>query len=167
MLAFWPRQSLRPFALVLLIALYGVAVTEHQVEREIGRGVGLLVLTAAWLWLPRMPERGWRAAGAAGVAVLVACVAALPAAARYEKSEPLVDYESWNPFAARATTAFDWSHTYGPIDWPRKGTTLMNVRSDERHYWRVETLDTLRRHPLGPCRGRAGQRDRCCRRRTT
>ena len=142
-LAFWPRQALRPFALVLLLALYGVAVTEHQVDREIPRGMGLLVLTAAWLWLPRMPERGWRAAGAAGLAVIAACVAALPAAARYEDSEPLVDYQSWNPFAEQAATRFNWSHSYGPIDWPRKGTTLMTVRSDERHYWRVETLDTF------------------------
>ena len=118
-----------------------MAVTEHEVDGELGRGIALLVLTAAWLWLPRMPERGWRAAGAAGIAVLAACVVALPAAARYGESKPVVDYESWNPFAERAATQFDWSHTYGPIDWPRTGTTLMYVRSDERHYWRVETLD--------------------------
>ena len=68
-------------------------------------------------------------------------MAALPAAARYEDRDPLIDYESWNPFAAQATTSFDWSHNYGPIDWPRDGTTLMHVRSNERHYWKVETLD--------------------------
>jgi transglutaminase-like putative cysteine protease len=140
-LAFWPRMSLRPFALVLLVALYGVAVTEHEFDGELGRGVVLLLLTAAWLWLPRMPERGWSTAVAAGGVVLVACVAALPAAARYEDRRPLVDYESWNPFEAQAATHFDWSHSYGPIDWPRDGTTLMNVRSNERNYWKVETLD--------------------------
>jgi len=140
-LAFWPGRRLRPVALVLLIALYGVAVTEHEVDGEIGRGVGLLLLTAAWLWLPRMPERGWRTAAAAGAAVLVASFAALPAAARYQDNTPVVDYQSWNPFAAQAATRFDWSHSYGPIDWPRDGTTLMNVRSDRPHYWRVETLD--------------------------
>ena len=140
-LAFWPRTALRPFALVLLIALYGVAVTEHEFDGELARGVMLLLLTAVWLWLPRMPERGWSPALAAGGVVLVACVAALPAAARYEDSEPIVDYESWNPFAADAATRFDWSHNYGPIDWPRDGTTMMNVRSNERHYWKLETLD--------------------------
>ena len=140
-LAFWPRMSLRPFALVLLIALYGVAVTEHEFDGELGRGVILLMLTAVWLWLPRMPERGWPTAVAAGGVVLVACVAALPAAARYEDRRPLVDYQSWNPFAAQAATRFDWSHSYGPIDWPRDGTTLMNVRANERNYWKVETLD--------------------------
>jgi transglutaminase-like putative cysteine protease len=140
-LAFWPRMSLRPFALVLLVALYGVAVTEHQFDGELARGALLLMLTAVWLWLPRMPERGWSTAVAAAGVVLVACIAALPAAARYEDRRPLVDYESWNPFAARAATRFDWSHSYGPIDWPRDGTTLMNVRSSDRNYWKVETLD--------------------------
>jgi transglutaminase-like putative cysteine protease len=139
--AFWPGGHLRPFALILLVALYGLAVTEHQFDGEIGRGIVLLLLTAAWLWLPRLPERGWQTAAAAAGAVAVACVVALPAAARYDDRTPLVNYESWNPFAADAATSFDWSHSYGPIDWPRDGTTLMNVRSDERHYWRVETLD--------------------------
>ncbi len=142
-LAFWPRMSLRPFALVLLIVLYGVAVTEHEFDGELARGVVLLMLTAVWLWLPRLPQRGWSTAVAAGGVVLVACVAALPAAARYEDRRPIVDYESWNPFAARAATRFDWSHSYGPIDWPRDGTTLMNVRADERNYWKVETLDSF------------------------
>jgi transglutaminase-like putative cysteine protease len=140
-LAFWGRGRLRPVALVLLLALYGVAVTEHRFDGEIGRGLALLLLVAAWLWLPRMPERGRSAAIAAAGAVVLAAILAVPAAARYDDREPWVDYESWNPFAAQAATRFDWSHSYGPIDWPRDGTTLMNVRSDERHYWRVETLD--------------------------
>ncbi len=138
--AFWPNRALRPFAVVLLVALFGVAVTEHQFDGELGRGVGLLFFTAAWLWLPRMPERGGRTAAAAAGAVLIACIAALPAAARYDDRDPLIDYQSWNPFATHASTRFDWSHDYGPIDWPRDGTTLMYVRSNQRNYWKLETL---------------------------
>jgi transglutaminase-like putative cysteine protease len=140
-LAFWRDGALKPAAVVLLVALYGFAVTEHQFDDELGRGAGLLFLTAAWLWLPRMPERGARTAAVAAGAVLVACLAALPAAARYDDRDPLIDYESWNPFAAQAATHFNWSHNYGPIDWSRDGTTLMYVRSSERNYWKVETLD--------------------------
>jgi transglutaminase-like putative cysteine protease len=140
-LAFWPGQALRPFALVLLVALYALAATEHQFDAELARGMGLLALIAAWLWLPRMPDRGWNAAAVAAGAVFVACLGALPAAARYEDRDPLIDYQSWNPFEARATTRFDWSHSYGPIDWPRDGETLMHVRSDDRNYWKVQTLD--------------------------
>jgi len=140
-LAFWPRHDLRPAALVLLVALYALPVTEHQFEGELGRGIVLLVLIAAWLWLPGLSERGSQTMAAAAGAVLLACIAAIPAAARYDDRKPWIDYESWNPFAAQATTRFDWSHSYGPIDWPRDGTTLMYVRSEERHYWKVETLD--------------------------
>ena len=140
-LTFWPGRALRPFGLVLLVALYGLAVTEHEFGGELARGAGLLLLVAAWLWAPRMPERGWRTAAVAAGAVLAASVVALPAAARYDDREAWVDYESWNPFAAEAATRYDWSHSYGPIDWPRDGTTLMNVRSDKRHYWKVEVLD--------------------------
>ena len=47
---------------------------------------------------------------------------------------------------------FDWSHEYGPLDWPREGTTLLNVKSDRPHYWKAETLDAFdgfRWYPLG------------------
>ena len=32
---------------------------------------------------------------------------------------------------------FDWTHSYGPLDWPRDGTTLLNVKSDRPHYWKA------------------------------
>ena len=137
----WPNRALRPFALVLLVAMYGMAATEHEFPGEPARGAALLLLVAAWLWLPRMPERGGRAAVAAAGAVAVACLVALPAAAGYDDGRRWIDYESWNPFEAQAASRFDWSHSYGPIDWPREGTTLMNVRSDKRHYWKLETQD--------------------------
>lgn len=44
---FWRGGALKPAAVVLLVALYGVAVTEHQFDGELGRGAGLLFLTAA------------------------------------------------------------------------------------------------------------------------
>ena len=142
-LAFWPIRALRPFALALLIVLYAVPVTEHRFDGELARGAGLLLLVAAWLWLPRAAEWGGRSALVAAGVVVVACTAAFPAAARYSDSEPLIDYESWNPFDPRAATRFDWFHSYGPIDWPRDGTTLMYVRSNARHYWKVQTLDSF------------------------
>ena len=30
------------------------------------------------------------------------------------------------------TITFDWTHRYGPLNWPRDGTTLLNVKSDAR-----------------------------------
>ena len=36
---------------------------------------------------------------------------------------------------------FDWRPSYGPIDWPRKGTTVLLIKSKKPHYWRAQTLD--------------------------
>ena len=139
--AFWGGRGTRPVGLVLLVMLYGTAVVEHQFSGELARGLALFLLVAAWLWLPALPARGWMTAAVAGAAVMLAAVAALPVAARYQYREAWIDYESWNPFAVQASTRFDWTHSYGPLDWPRDGTTLMNVRAGQRHYWKVQTLD--------------------------
>ena len=46
-------------------------------------------------------------------------------------------------FGSGKVVTFDWTHEYGPLDWPRDGTTLLNVRSDRPHYWKAETLDSF------------------------
>ena len=71
-LAFWPARRhgalLRGLALVSLLVLYGTAVTEHDLGRPLLRGAVLLLLVAAWLWLPRLAPRE---AATGTVAVLV------------------------------------------------------------------------------------------------
>ena len=60
-LAFWPvrrgARAMRLAALVLLLVLYGTSVTEHDPGAPLLRGFVLLVLVAAWLWLPRLSRR--------------------------------------------------------------------------------------------------------------
>ena len=143
-LAFWPAGRRSAFALRLaglaaLVALFAIPVTEHTFSVELQRGVILFGLIAAWLWLPRL---GRAAARPAIAAVLAAAVLALPVAAAAEGRGAWVDYERWPWFGGPTTGAtFDWSHGYGPIDWPRKGDTLLWVKSSAPHYWKVETLD--------------------------
>jgi transglutaminase-like putative cysteine protease len=154
-LTFWPDRRVQPVlraqALALLLVLYGVAVTERAPSSELLHGALLLVLIAAWLWLPRL---GRRQAAPAVAAVAAAGVLALPAAASLDAGRPWIDYESWEWGSSATTTqAFDWDHSYGPIDWPREGATVLNVRSDEAHYWKAETLnqfDGLRWLNAGP-----------------
>ena len=50
------------------------------------------------------------------------------------------DYRAWSWFGAGKSITFDWSHQYGPLDWSREGTTLLNVRSDRPHYWKAQVL---------------------------
>ncbi len=73
---------------------------------------------------------------------------ALPAAARLDAQTAVIDYQSWNWFGGKDVT-FDWNHSYGPLDWSREGTTLLQVKSDKPLYWKAETLDSLRRPALG------------------
>lgn len=142
-LAFWPARrgarALRAGGLVALMCLYAIPVTEYDPGAPLLRGFALLMLMAAWLWLPRLRGRGVAVALAV---VGVVGVGALPVAAKLDSDAALVDYRSWQWFGDRGIT-FNWNHSYGPLDWPRKGTTLLNVESDKPLYWKVETLDSF------------------------
>ena len=141
-LAFWPARRaapvLRALALVSLLVLYGTAVTEHDPGDPLLRGFLLLLLVGAWLWLPRLALRE----AASGAAVVAAVgLLSLPVATALDGERPWWDYRAWDWFGGGRTVAFDWNHSYGPLDWPRDGTTLLNVKSRQAHYWKAETLD--------------------------
>ena len=142
-LAFWPRRGrgaiLRAVALLALLVLYGLPVTEYDPGAPLLRGAALLALVAAWLWAPRLGRR--EALPAAALLVAVG-VLSLPLAARLDSDTALVDYQAWSWFGGKDVT-FDWNHSYGPLDWPREGTTLLNVRASRPHYWKAETLDSF------------------------
>jgi len=141
-LGFWPARrggaALRAAGLVTLLLLYGIAATNHDPGQPLLRGFLLLLLVAGWLWLPRLAPRE-AVSGAA--AVLAVGVVALPLSAKLDGSRPWWDYRSFDWFAGGKVVSFDWRHRYGPLDWPRDGTTLLNVRSARPHYWKAETLD--------------------------
>jgi protein-glutamine gamma-glutamyltransferase len=143
-LTFFPSRRgaslFRAAGLVVLLVLYGTSVVEHDPGEPLLRGFVLLVLVAAWLWLPRLATRE----AAAGAAVVIALgVLSLPPAAALDGERPWWDYRAWNWFGGGTPITFSWNHEYGPLDWPRDGTTLLNIRSDRPHYWKAETLDSF------------------------
>ena len=143
-LTFFPVRRgatlLRGAGLVTVLLLYGTAVAEHDPGEPLLRGLVLLILVAAWLWLPRLAAR--EAAVGAAVVLAVGILSLGPAAA-LDTERPWWDYKAWNLFGGGTPITFDWTHEYGPLDWPREGTTLLNIRSDRPHYWKVETLNTF------------------------
>ena len=144
LVAFFPaRRGATPrhaVGLVLLLVVYGTAVTEHDPGEPLLRGLALLALVAAWLWLPRLESR--EALAGAGLVLALGAIS-LPVAAALDSERPWWDYRAWTWFGDGKAITFDWSHTYGPLDWPREGTTLLNVKSDRPHYWKAETLDSF------------------------
>jgi transglutaminase-like putative cysteine protease len=142
LLAFWPARraagALRAVALVALIVFYGMALAERSPSGQIGRGFVLLLLVAAWLWLPRLRMRD---AGAAAVVVIAAALVALPVAAKLDTSTGWIDYRNWRVLGNTAGVNYSWNHSYGPINWPRRGTTLLYMQANRPYYWKAETLN--------------------------
>ena len=138
--AFWPtrrRAAGRICALILLLALYLIAVAWARPGRQLAGGILLAILIAAWLWLPGIAPRS---RSAASIAVIAAAVVALPAAAAIDTGRGLIDYRHWDLLSANGQS-FNWDQTYGPLDWPQKGTPLMEVASEHSHYWKTTNLD--------------------------
>jgi protein-glutamine gamma-glutamyltransferase len=146
-LAFWPTgdegsSRLRFAALLTLVALYATAVAVNAPSSPLLRGLLLLALIAAWLWLPLLRARDLLLA--AGL-VVVAGAIALPAAARLDGSSPWIDYSNWT-WTNEQGVAYRWNHSYGPLDWPRDGSTMFAVESDQPHYWKAIALDRFDGH---------------------
>jgi transglutaminase-like putative cysteine protease len=139
--AFWPRRRRatgRICALVLLVGLYLVAVAWARPDRQLAGGALLVLLVCAWLWLPSIAS----GRAAAGFAVAIAALVAVPAAALVDPGKALIDYRHWNLFSAQGLS-FKWDQSYGPLDWPQKGTLLLEVASEKPHYWKATNLDSF------------------------
>jgi protein-glutamine gamma-glutamyltransferase len=147
--AFWPRERqgrsvLHALALVLLVAMYGVAVAARPFDHQALRGIGLLTCLAVWLWLPKLNGRD---AAAAATAIGIAAITALILTPQLASSQPWVDYRHWSwTFHKEKTIGFDWRHSYGPLHWPRRGTKLLLIKSKDPHYWKAESLDRFDGH---------------------
>jgi transglutaminase-like putative cysteine protease len=140
-LAFWPTRRAdltRTLGLVGVVGIYVVAVAAYPRDGQILRGLVLLVLIAAWLWLPGL---GRRAIAAAAGVVVAAGVVSIPVAAALDADDPWIDYNDWTFSGVQGTVEFQWNQTYGPLDWPRDGTPLLEIASDQPHYWRAIVLD--------------------------
>ena len=77
-------------ALLLLLTLFGLAAAQRPLPDSAARGAALLVLVAAWLFLPRLWHARPAAAVAGAGAVLAAGLAALPLAAALAPERPLI-----------------------------------------------------------------------------
>ncbi len=89
-----------------------------------------------------LAERLTRAQAWAAAAVLgVATAGGMALAPVLDTEGPVIDVqEIASALEPRQPERFDWTHGYGPLDWPRDGRTLLRVRAARPAYWKVQDL---------------------------
>ncbi|HET9720230.1 MAG TPA: transglutaminase-like domain-containing protein, partial [Solirubrobacteraceae bacterium] len=121
---------------LIVLAIVPAALAEPRLASV--HGVIMFLLLMALLFSERVAPR--RAAGAAGFALLAA-VAALALAPALETSHPWINVKTIGAGRVRFGERFNWSQTYGPLQWPNRGTDVMEVRARFPSYWKAEDLD--------------------------
>jgi len=136
------RRAVAALPLVALVVIPATLVRSRVPYLE---GIALFALLSAFMWGERLDRRGL-------VAAVLLCAAAgaaaLALAPGLEPGKPWVDYQGLaNSLVPGAgAEAFDWSQRYGPIDWPRSGHTILEVKATRPDYWKTENLDFFDGH---------------------
>jgi protein-glutamine gamma-glutamyltransferase len=142
MLAFAPRpvsEVRRAAAALPLVVLAVVPSTLQRPSLAYVHGLLLFVLLAALVWGERVPRSDTPLA--IGVAAL-AVTAAMIAAPALDQHSPWLDYNDLTgSLSPGHIETFDWSQRYGPLNWPRSGHEVLDVRAARRDYWKAQDLD--------------------------
>jgi transglutaminase-like putative cysteine protease len=145
LLAFWPRRGggLRsPFpAAVALGVLYAVPIIEHGPDAPYFGGAVFAILLVAFLWLERLRSDQL---GVAVACVLLTTVAGAIVAPRLDATRPWFNYEAFaEKLEPKKAEAFSWTHSYGPLDWPRDGREMLRIKAKQSSYWKATNLDAF------------------------
>ncbi|MDO8210704.1 transglutaminase family protein [Conexibacter sp. CPCC 206217] len=131
--------GLRMVAATPLIAAAIVPPVIMEPSAPVLEGIALFVLLAAFLWLERLPR-----AHVLFAVMLLAIAAGVGAVGltSLDRKEPWVDAQKLVGALDRPDPArFDWSQSYGPLDWPRTGREIVRIKSRVQTYWKAQNLD--------------------------
>ncbi len=136
------HRGVRPLgAAIVLATVFTIPVVEHTPSHPYAWGAAFTVLVGGLLWGDRL-ERAHLAPAA--VFVGVAVIGGAVVAPGLDANRPWIDYqgivESLN---APPAIAFDWNHSYGPLDWPRDNRVLLRVAAPGPAYWKAVDLDAF------------------------
>jgi protein-glutamine gamma-glutamyltransferase len=135
----------RAAAALPLIALAVVPAALVRPSVPYLHGLILFGLLAFFMWGERVP------AGRRGP-VLLACgatgVAATILAPVLDQHSPWLNYQAFTRDLAPAhVESFDWTQRYGPLNWPRTGNVVLEVKASPGawggEYWKAENLDSF------------------------
>jgi hypothetical protein len=132
----------RAGAALALGALYGVPVVERNPESPFLSGAGFAVLLALFLGADRLTGiAGARPRLIAAGGALAALGLAAVLAPQLDGERPWVDYRGLaGDLGERSQSAFNWNHSYSPLDWPRDGREVLRVRARRPAYWKATVL---------------------------
>jgi transglutaminase-like putative cysteine protease len=143
LLAFWPRRggglrSPLPAAIALSV-LYAVPIIEHGPDSPYFGGAVFAILVVAFLWLERLRSDQL---GVAVACVLLTTIAGAIIAPRLDGTRPWFNYEAFaEKLEPKKAEAFSWTHSYGPLDWPRDGREMLRIKAKQSSYWKATNLD--------------------------
>jgi len=110
--------------------------------------VGVLILLAVLVVLAGLTTRGVPRSALPAGAVLVLAALIASASAAVAKGG-LVSWQHWDPYTAPqppVSVAFVWDAQYNGIQFPKKRTTVLEVKAPRRSlYWRAAVLDEFTR----------------------
>ncbi len=145
--SFWPRRATpahgagRVVAVATIVTAYTAVAVNVKGDAEFLRGTLFFFLLAAFLALERVPRRDLPPAA---MLTALAALAGLVLAPALQQSKPWLDYEGVARTLGRTGgERFNWNQTYGPLDWPRVGRTLLEVKAAFPAYWKAEALDSF------------------------
>jgi transglutaminase-like putative cysteine protease len=148
----------RARAAIPLVALAAVPAVLLGDRTGVTQGLGLFAVLAIALWLEEVRRDKVRTAVALAAG---AGLVGLAGGAALDPGRPWIDprhlADSLQP--ARPAT-FSWTHSYGPLDWPRTGREVLRVRMARPVRLKAENLDGfdgVRWRP-SPLHGLAGPR---------
>jgi protein-glutamine gamma-glutamyltransferase len=142
MLACRPRGDARPGHPVAAVVAVGVLVGVPAVSLETGSAALIgVVFSALLICFLRIDRIRSDATAWAGAAVAAALLVALVLAPRVDAQRPIIDYEAIARSVSQTNGAsFNWSHGYGPLNWPRTGRELLRVKTNRAAYWKATNL---------------------------
>ena len=141
-LACLPRGDARPgrplAAAVVVGVLVGVPSVSLESSSPVLIGLVFTALLVAYLRIDRVRRDAMVWAGATVAGVLLVALVLAP---RVDADRPLIDYEAIAASVSKTDGAsFNWSHSYGPLNWPRTGRELLRIKTDRAAYWKATNL---------------------------
>ena len=118
--------------------LVGVPSVSLESSSPVLVGLVFTALLVAYLRVDRIRRDAMVWAGATVAGVLLVALVLAP---RVDADRPLIDYEAIARSVSKTDGAsFNWSHGYGPLNWPRTGRELLRIKTDRAAYWKATNL---------------------------